>query len=104
VINRTKKGSAMKKIENGSKWIDAYVERKGAKLKGVAQGLRQLVRKTVAGAKETVNPWKIPTFESNGPMCYFSIASNHLTLGFLRGTSLPDPSVCSRERERVSAT
>jgi hypothetical protein len=81
----------MKKIENGSEWIDSYVEGKGAKLKGVAQGLRQLVRKTVAGAKETVNPWKIPTFESNGPMCYFSIASNHLTFGFLRGASLPDP-------------
>ncbi|HXP23739.1 MAG TPA: DUF1801 domain-containing protein [Candidatus Sulfotelmatobacter sp.] len=81
----------MKKIENGSEWIDAYVERKGRNLKGVAQGLRQLVSKTVAGARETVNPWKIPTFESNGPMCYFSIASDHLTFGFLRGTSLPDP-------------
>jgi hypothetical protein len=81
----------MKKIENGREWIDAYVERKGRNLKGVAQGLRQLVSKTVAGARETVNPWKIPTFESNGPMCYFSIASNHLTFGFLRGTSLPDP-------------
>ena len=46
----------MKKIENGSEWIDAYVERKGANLKGVAQGLRQLLRKTVAGARETVNP------------------------------------------------
>jgi hypothetical protein len=85
------KGAAMKKIENGSEWIDSYVERKGANLKGVAQGLRQLVMKTVAGAKETVNPWKIPTFESNGPMCYFAIAANHLTFGFLRGTSLPDP-------------
>jgi hypothetical protein len=81
----------MKKIENGTEWIDACVERKGANLKGVTEGLRQLVRKTVAGAKETVNPWKIPTFESNGPMCYFSIASNHLTFGFLRGTYLPDP-------------
>ena len=81
----------MKKIENGSEWIDAYVERKGRNLKGGAQGLRQLVSKTVAGARETVNPWKIPTFESNGPMCYFSIASDHLTFGFLRGTSLPDP-------------
>ena len=46
----------MKKIENGTEWIDAYVERKGANLRGVAQGLSQLVRNTVAGAKETVNP------------------------------------------------
>lgn len=81
----------MKKIANGSGWMDAYVERKGANLKGVAQGLRQLVRKTVAGARETVNPWKIPTFEWNGPMCYFSIAATQLTFGFLRGTYLPDP-------------
>ena len=41
--------------------------------------------------KESVNPWKIPTFESNGPMCFFMIGKNHVTFGFLRGTSLPDP-------------
>jgi hypothetical protein len=71
-------------------WIDAYVERKGPKLFEVAEGLRRLVKKSVTGVKESVNPWRLPTFESNGPMCYFSIASQHITFGFLRGTSLAD--------------
>jgi hypothetical protein len=52
-------------------WIDEYVEKKGPKLILVAEGLRRLMKKTVAGVKEFVNPWKIPTFESNGPLCFF---------------------------------
>jgi hypothetical protein len=81
----------MKAIAEGRKWIDAYVATKDKTLGEVAQGLRRLVQKTIAGTKESVNPWKIPTFESNGPMCFFSVGKNHLTFGFLRGTSLPDP-------------
>lgn len=38
-----------------------------------------------------MNPWKIPTFESNGPMCFFILGKNHVTFGFLRGTTLEDP-------------
>ena len=72
-------------------WIDGYVEKKGSKLIYVAEGLRKLVKKTVSGCKESVNPWRIPTFESNGPMCFLMIGKNHVTFGFLRGTSLPDP-------------
>jgi hypothetical protein len=67
------------------------VEKKDAKVGEIAHGLRRLVNKTVAGASESVNPWKLPTFESNGPMCYFSAGKNYVTFGFLRGTSLPDP-------------
>jgi len=72
-------------------WIDDYVEKKGPKLLAVAEGLRRLVKKTISGCMESVNPWRIPTFESNGPMCFFMIGKNHVTFGFLRGTSLPDP-------------
>lgn len=72
-------------------WINMYVEKKGPKLLPVAEGLRRLVKKTVAGVKESVNPWKIPTFASNGPMCFFMVGKNHVTFGFLRGTSLTDP-------------
>ncbi len=81
----------MKAIADGRDWIDRYVARKGAALEEVSQGLRRLMKKTVPGMKESVNHWKIPTFESNGPMCFFMIAKNHVTFGFLRGTSLPDP-------------
>jgi hypothetical protein len=83
--------NAMKAIADGRKWIDAYVEKKDANIGEIAQELRRLVKKTVAGTSESVNPWKLPTFESNGPMCYFSAGKDHVTFGFLRGTSLPDP-------------
>jgi hypothetical protein len=80
----------MKAIADGGGWTDAYVARKG-ELGQVAQKLRSLMQKTVPGVKETVNPWKLPTFEWHGPMCYFSVGKDHVTLGFLRGTALPDP-------------
>jgi hypothetical protein len=72
-------------------WIDAYVENKAAKLAPVAESLRRLMKSVVPGAKESVNPWRIPTFESNGPMCFFMVGKNHVTFGFLRGTALADP-------------
>lgn len=81
----------MKAIADGGKWIDAYLQKKDPELAEVAQGLRQLMKKIVPGVKESVNPWKLPTFEANGPMCYFAIGKNHVTFGLLRGTALPDP-------------
>jgi hypothetical protein len=71
-------------------WIDDYVEIKGGKLVAIVEGLRRLMKKTVGGVKGSVNPWKIPTFESNGPMCFFMVGKNHVTFGFLRGTALRD--------------
>jgi hypothetical protein len=81
----------VKKIEGSREWIDTYVAKKSGELRELAQGLRRLMKKTVPGTRESVNPWKIPTFESNGPMCFFMVGKNHVTFGFLRGTSLPDP-------------
>jgi len=81
----------MKAIGDGRQWIDKYVAKKRAELGDVAQALRRLMKKLVPGTTESVNPWKIPTFESNGPMCFFTVGKNHVTFGFLRGTSLPDP-------------
>ena len=60
-------------------------------LKKVVAELKRMVKKTVPGAKETVNPWGIPTFELNGPICYYMTASKHVTFGFALGTSLDDP-------------
>ncbi len=73
------------------RWVDEYVEKKGAKLFAVAEGLRRLVKKSAPGVEESVNPWSIPTYLSNGPMCFFIIWKEHVTFGFVRGTALPDP-------------
>ena len=61
------------------------------KLQEIIRGLRELVQEVVPEITETVNPWGIPTFELNGPMCYFMVAAKHITFGFPRGTSLTDP-------------
>jgi hypothetical protein len=81
----------MKPVANSGEWIDGYLEKKDPELRKVAEALRALLKKTVKGCSESVNPWKIPTFESNGPMCMLMVGKKHVTFGFLRGTSLPDP-------------
>ncbi len=72
-------------------WIDEYVEKKEPKVAVVAKGLRALMKKTVKGVTESVNPWKIPTFEVEGPMSFFMAGKKHVTFGFLRGALLKDP-------------
>ena len=76
--------------KEGRAWIDEYVEKAG-KQKGVVKGLRALVKKTLGGSEEYVNPWKIPSFDSNGTVCGFMTGKEHVTFIFLRGAALPDP-------------
>ena len=71
-------------------WIDSYVKKAG-RLAGVTRAVRALVKKTVKGGEEYVNPWKIPSFDSNGPLCCFMAGKEHVTLAFMRGAALPDP-------------
>ena len=49
------------------------------------------MKKTVAGCEEYVNPWKIPTFDLNGPLCFYMVAKEHVVFGFMRGAMLRDP-------------
>jgi len=71
-------------------WIDDYVRNAG-KLGAVAEAVRVLMKKAVKGVEEYVNPWKIPSFDSNGPLCCFMIGKEHVTFAFMRGAALPDP-------------
>jgi hypothetical protein len=76
--------------KEGRAWIDEYVEKAG-KQKDVVKGLRALVKRTIAGCEEYVNPWKIPSFDSNGAVCGLMTGKEHVTFIFLRGAALPDP-------------
>jgi len=71
-------------------WIDRYVKKYG-KLSGVAKAVRALVKRTVDGCEEYVNPWKIPSFDLNGPLCFYMVAKEHVVFGFMRGAILRDP-------------
>ena len=77
--------------KSAKEWIDLYVDAKPGELRDGDREIAQAGEKDGEGMKESVNPWKIPTFESNGPMCFFMVGKYHVTFGFLRGTSLPDP-------------
>jgi len=70
--------------------VDDYVARRNVKLKPVTDAVRALVRKTVPESREMLNPWGVPTFDSNGSFCYLMVGKNHVTFGFPRGTSLKD--------------
>ena len=76
--------------KEGRLWIDEYVAKAG-KMQGVLKGLRGLVKKTVAGCEEYVNPWKIPSVDSNGTVFGFMTGKEHVTFIFWRGAALPDP-------------
>lgn len=71
-------------------WIDDYVKKAG-KCEDAAKAVRALVKKAVKGVEEYVNPWKIPSFDSNGPLCCFMVGKEHVTFAFMRGAALPDP-------------
>ena len=71
-------------------WINDYVKKAG-EFEGVVKALRALVKGTVKGVEEYVNPWKIPSFDSNGPLCCFMVGKEHVTFAFMRGAALPDP-------------
>lgn len=71
-------------------WIDDYVRNAG-KLSEVAKALRAFIKRTVRGCEEYVNPWKIPSFDLNGPLCFYMVGKEHVTFGFVRGAILHDP-------------
>ena len=71
-------------------WINDYVKEAG-KFEGVAKAVRVLVKNAVKGVEEYVNPWKIPSFDSNGSLCCFMVGKEHVTFAFMRGAALPDP-------------
>jgi hypothetical protein len=71
-------------------WINNYVKKAG-ECEGVAKAVRALVKNSVKGVEEYVNPWNIPSFDSNGPLCCFMTGNEHVTFAFMRGAALPDP-------------
>jgi len=81
-------------------WINDYVKDAG-KLEGVAKAVRVLVKDAVKGVEEYVNPWKIPSFDSNGPLCCFMVGKQHVTFAFMRGARCLTRRSCWRERGRA---
>ncbi len=67
-----------------------YIKDDNPALRKVVSALRNLVKETVPGTRETVNAWGVPTFESRKPFCLYMVGKHHVTFGFHFGTSLED--------------
>ncbi len=80
----------MSEATSASAAIDLYVARENPALVHVMDALRALVKKTVPAAQEAMNPWGVPIFEWNGPICYLRVGRKHVTFGFPRGASMKD--------------
>jgi hypothetical protein len=76
--------------KDAEKWIDDYIAGCAPELHSAAQALRMLVKKAVPKSQEAVNPWRIPTFDFHGPLCFMMIGKSHITFGFPRGSWLKD--------------
>jgi hypothetical protein len=81
----------MYEATSASAAIDLYVARENPSLVHVMDALRSLVKRTVPASREAINPWGVPVFEWNGPLCYLRVGKTHVTFGFPRGASLKDP-------------
>jgi len=69
----------------------ACMKDENPELRKVARALRNFVKEIVPGVKETMNAWRIPTFEAPNAFCFYMVGRNHVTFGFHFGTSLQDP-------------
>jgi hypothetical protein len=75
----------------GKKAKSPYMKDDNPELRKVVRALRNFVKNTIPGTKETVNAWGIPTFEAKDPFCFYMVGKDHVTFGFHFGTSLEDP-------------
>ena len=71
--------------------LERSLQGKPAELREISQGLRELVRGALPEVRERLNPWHIYSFAGRQDFCYLAVSSQHVSLGFIKGTSLRDP-------------
>jgi hypothetical protein len=60
-------------------------------LREIIEGLRTLVQEALPEVTERLNPWRVYSFAGRQDFCYLAVSSHHVSLGFIKGTSLRDP-------------
>jgi len=94
----------MDEANSASAAIDLYVARENPSLVRVMDALRSLVKKVVPGSREAINPWGVPIFEWNGPLCYLRVGKTHVTFGFPRVPRSRIPENFSKAKATICAT
>jgi hypothetical protein len=72
--------------------VDDYIAALDEPLRSTASEVRRVVDRHLDGARSAIK-WAQPVWSiGKEPVCYLKAASKHVTFGFWRGASLPDPS------------
>lgn len=69
---------------------DAYIADQPGELTAILADARALILDEASGAREAIK-WGHPTYSRGGNVCYLSAFTEHVNLGFFRGTELADP-------------
>jgi len=70
--------------------VDGYVAHHKGWQREVLTTLRNIINGAGGEIQENIL-WSQPVFTSNGPICYLKAFTDHVNLGFWRGTELDDP-------------
>lgn len=71
--------------------VDQYIAGAADQLRPIAQRVRELITDELPDADEGFS-WSRPIYKLNGKhVCYFTVSTGHVTLGFSHGRSLSDP-------------
>ncbi len=71
--------------------LEKSLEGRPSVLREICLGLQRQVREALPDVQERLNPWRMYSFMGRQDFCYLAVASRHVSLGFLKGTSLSDP-------------
>jgi hypothetical protein len=74
-----------------AEWLERNLVGKPSVLRGISKRLRELVREALPEVTERLNPWHVYSFGGRQDFCYLAVYRQHVSLGFIKGTSLRDP-------------
>jgi hypothetical protein len=69
--------------------VDAYVNQHKGWQREVLMRVREIIRAAGPDLQEDIK-WSQPVYDFNGPVCYVKAFSDHINVGFWRGTELRD--------------
>jgi hypothetical protein len=82
----------MKPPEDVNAYYESCIQEKNPAFKPMIDALRARMKEWEPEATEAVNGWGVCTFEfRDATIAYFMVNKGHVTFGFPRGSSLPDP-------------
>ncbi|HUY09013.1 MAG TPA: DUF1801 domain-containing protein [Candidatus Dormibacteraeota bacterium] len=70
--------------------LERSLEEEPPVLRALTMAIQKLIGTELPGVEEKLNPWHVYSFKGRDYFCYLAVSSRHVSLGFLKGTSLSD--------------